>query len=195
MYSDNDIHKQQSNKKVSQKKVNYNTNPVSNRRVVNEPDEDFYDDFYRYEKRMEDEDNIEEEPDLETSEKKESRSKVGIVLLLLIILAVVGFLLIKSFTNTPPEETPNPIANISDELIDALDGAAMESVAVAYAFDVLGNDKLKELLKKKGIRVKEADIEEASKQETLSAIVDKSTRNMSTPVIDNPDSPTHTDER
>lgn len=86
-------------------------------------------------------------------------------------------------------------ADISDELIDALDGAAMESVAVAYAFEVLGNDKLKELLKKKGIRAKEADIEEASKQETLSAIVDKSTRNMSTPVIDNPDSPTHTDER
>lgn len=137
MYSDDDIKKIQSSKKVSQKKVNYNSNPVSNKKALDEPDEDFYDDFYRYEKRMEDEDNIEEEPDLETSGKKESRSKVGIVLLLLIILAVVGFLLIKSFTNKPPEETPNPIANISEELIEINEN---EDRKINYSFENFEDD-------------------------------------------------------
>ena len=136
MYSDDDAKKVKSNKTVSQKKVNYNTNPNSNRRALIEQDEDFYDDFYRYEKRMED-DNIEEEPDFDTEENKESRSKIGIVILLLIILAVVGFLLAKSFLNKPEEKTPAPIANISDELVELNEN---EDRKINYSFENFEDD-------------------------------------------------------
>ncbi len=85
--------------------------------------------------------------------------------------------------------------DVNEELIDALDTAAMESTAVAYAFEVLGDAKLMALLKKKGIRVKEEEIKDVSKQETLSKIVDKTTGNMADPVVRNSNTPTHTDER
>lgn len=136
MYSDDELHKLESNNKVSQKKVNTNTSLSTKKSALDEPEEDFYDDFYRYERNMED-DDIEEEPDLETSDKKESRSKVGIILLLLIVLAVVGFLLTKSFMKTTEEKKPDPVANISEELVEVNEN---EDRKINYSFENFEDD-------------------------------------------------------
>ncbi len=134
MYSDDELSNFESKNKDTTKKVNMKTKPSKS--TLQEPDEDFYNDFYEYERGMEEPD-IEEEPELELEEQKSSRGKLGIVVILLLVLGVLGFLVYKSYTNKQENKDPEAIVNIQDGVLEVNEN---EDKKISYSFENFQDD-------------------------------------------------------
>ena len=135
MYSEDELNNFESKNTDTTNKLNMKSN--RNKSALEEKEEDFYDDFYRYEERMEDTD-IEEEPIFDSENNKTSRSKLGIVVLLLLVLAVLGLLATKSFIkkdDTPKD--PDPIVNIQEEVHELNEN---EDKKISYGFENFKDD-------------------------------------------------------
>ena len=109
MYSEEDLIKEKEKKKKEekQKRVDKFLGTKETNKVKQEKDEEFYDDFFKYEEENDIEYDIEDEPDLEPDTKKESRSKLGIIIILLLVLIVIGILLLTSLSKK--KEEPNEV--------------------------------------------------------------------------------------
>ena len=107
MYSDDEESKRKIDNSSDNKPINkHNDKPL-------EKEEDFYGDFYDYVNENGYDDDIENEPDLESSRKKATRMRVAITMILLIVLGVLVVLLTRSCDHKKviKDETPEVIIN------------------------------------------------------------------------------------
>ena len=140
MYSEEDLIKEKEKKKQEEKRRRVNTFLGSDdtNAPIQEQEEEFYDDFFQYESDHKDFD-IEEEPDLETKEKKESRGSLVIIVILLLVFAVLGILYTKTFNKKDTEEAieKDPVVKIDEVSAEVNEG---EEYQLKYSFDNFSDD-------------------------------------------------------
>ena len=125
MYSEEDLIKEKEKKKQEEKKkrVEKFLGTKESNTIQQEQEEEFYDDFFRYQEVNGSDSDIEDEPDLETENKKESRGKLGLVIILLLVLVVLGILFVRSLNKKEEEiKEVEPVVNITTEIIEINEG-------------------------------------------------------------------------
>ena len=132
MYSEDELNNFESKNSDTTNNLN-----MKSKSTLEEKEEGFYDDFFRYEERMED-DDIEEEPVFDSEANKTSRSKLGVVVLLILVLAVLGLLATKTFIkkdDTPKD--PDPVVSIQEETLELNEN---EDKKINYSFENFKDD-------------------------------------------------------
>lgn len=141
MYSEEDLIKEKEQKKEEEKRKRINTFLGSKNKNIDpaqqEQEEEFYDDFFRYENDNKDF-NIEEEPSLETEEKKESRSSLVGIVILLLIFSVLGILFVKSYSSKEKKvDEKEPTVTITEANGEVDEGSEYK---LKYSFDNFSDD-------------------------------------------------------
>ena len=139
MYSEEDLEKQKQDKldKEKRQRVNKFLGTNNSDPKQQEQEEEFYDDFFRYEQGLP-EGNADEEPELETRTKKESRGSLVIIVILLLVFSVLGILFTKSFSKT------NSTVNEKEPVVTVIEANAEvnenEEYKLQYSFDNFTDD-------------------------------------------------------
>lgn len=139
MYSEEDLEKQKQEKKAEEKRQRVNKFLGTNNSdpKQQEQEEEFYDDFFRYEKGLP-EGEIEEEPELETESKKESRGSFVVIIILLLVFSVLGILFTKSFSKANNKvDEKEPIVTVIEANVEVDEKGEYK---LQYSFDNFTDD-------------------------------------------------------